>query len=109
MSLASEAEERLFNDLFSGYNRLIRPVKNNTETLVVEFGLTMSQLIDVVRLSAGRLCLWGPGVGGLPSRGIFYKIKVSFDKCQIGRPASVARTGHGVCRPFLRNIESHFV
>ncbi|XP_071794373.1 neuronal acetylcholine receptor subunit alpha-3-like [Asterias amurensis] len=45
--LASEAEERLFNDLFNGYNRLIRPVENNTERLSVEFGLTMSQLIDV--------------------------------------------------------------
>ena len=50
--LASEAEERLFNDLFNGYNRLIRPVENNTERLSVEFGLTMSQLIDVVSFNS---------------------------------------------------------
>ncbi|XP_072051067.1 LOW QUALITY PROTEIN: neuronal acetylcholine receptor subunit beta-4-like [Amphiura filiformis] len=44
---ASDAEEKLFHDIFLNYNRLIRPVQNNTEILNVEFGLTMSQLIDV--------------------------------------------------------------
>ena len=44
----SDAEEKLFKDLFFEYNRLIRPVENNTDILRVEFGLTMSQLIDVV-------------------------------------------------------------
>eukprot|EP00057_Strongylocentrotus_purpuratus_P008098 XP_011662572.1 PREDICTED: neuronal acetylcholine receptor subunit alpha-3 isoform X2 [Strongylocentrotus purpuratus] len=44
---SSEAEERLFTKLFYKYNRLIRPVENNSEVLDVNFRLTMSQLIDV--------------------------------------------------------------
>ncbi|XP_077989595.1 neuronal acetylcholine receptor subunit alpha-2-like [Glandiceps talaboti] len=44
---AADAEERLFNKLFQGYNRLIRPVVNNSEVLKVEFGLSISQLINV--------------------------------------------------------------
>ncbi|XP_071845612.1 acetylcholine receptor subunit alpha-like 1 isoform X2 [Apostichopus japonicus] len=44
---SSEKEEELFRKLFSNYNRLIRPVANNSDILDVSFGLTMSQLIDV--------------------------------------------------------------
>ena len=42
---------RLYDDLLkqSGYNKLIRPVEHNDDTLVVKMGLKMSQLIDVVR------------------------------------------------------------
>ena len=47
-SNASDAEAKLFAYLFTDYNRLIRPVHNNTDVINVEFGLTMSQLIDVV-------------------------------------------------------------
>ncbi|XP_070542901.1 neuronal acetylcholine receptor subunit alpha-2-like [Ptychodera flava] len=43
----ADAEERLFSKLFAGYNRLIRPVVNNSEILTVAFGLTISQLINV--------------------------------------------------------------
>ncbi|XP_071502940.1 neuronal acetylcholine receptor subunit alpha-3-like isoform X2 [Diadema antillarum] len=45
--LSSEAEARLFRHLFNKYNRLIRPVRNNSDVLNVNFSLTMSQLIDV--------------------------------------------------------------
>lgn len=48
---SSEKEEELFRKLFSNYNRLIRPVANNSDILDVSFGLTMSQLIDVVSTS----------------------------------------------------------
>jgi len=44
-------EKRLFNDLFGdarGYNRLERPVVNDSEALVVKFGLVLQQIIDVV-------------------------------------------------------------
>ena len=44
-------EKRLFNDLFGvvrGYNRLERPVINDSEALVVKFGLVLQQIIDVV-------------------------------------------------------------
>ena len=39
--------KRLYDDLLSNYNRLIRPVANNTEKLTVKLGLKLSQLIDV--------------------------------------------------------------
>ena len=39
--------KRLYDDLLSNYNRLIRPVSNDTETLTVKLGLKLSQLIDM--------------------------------------------------------------
>lgn len=41
---------RLYNDLLTNYNRLIRPVGNNTDRLTVKMGLSLSQLIEVVRI-----------------------------------------------------------
>ena len=39
--------KRLYDDLLSNYNSLIRPVPNNTQKLTVKLGLKLSQLIDV--------------------------------------------------------------
>ncbi|XP_043464842.1 acetylcholine receptor subunit beta-like 2 isoform X2 [Leptopilina heterotoma] len=39
--------KRLYDDLLSNYNRLIRPVHNNTETLTVWLRLKLSQLIEM--------------------------------------------------------------
>lgn len=44
--------KRLYDDLLSNYNRLIRPVGNNSDRLTVKMGLRLSQLIDVVILLA---------------------------------------------------------
>ena len=41
-------ERRLINDLMDKYNNLERPVFNETEPLVLTFGLTLQQIIDVV-------------------------------------------------------------
>lgn len=41
--------KRLYDDLLSNYNRLIRPVSNHTQTVLVKLGLRLSQLIDLVR------------------------------------------------------------
>jgi nicotinic acetylcholine receptor len=38
----------LINDLMDKYNNLERPVFNETEPLVLTFGLTLQQIIDVV-------------------------------------------------------------
>lgn len=49
--VANEANpdaKRLYDDILSNYNRLIRPVINNTETVTVWLGLKLSQLIEVV-------------------------------------------------------------
>jgi Neurotransmitter-gated ion-channel ligand binding domain len=40
--------KRLYEDLLTDYNRLIRPVGNNSDRLTVRLGLKLSQLIDVV-------------------------------------------------------------
>nr|XP_033795785.1 neuronal acetylcholine receptor subunit alpha-2 isoform X1 [Geotrypetes seraphini]XP_033795786.1 neuronal acetylcholine receptor subunit alpha-2 isoform X1 [Geotrypetes seraphini] len=41
------AEEHLFKDLFSDYNRWSRPVPNTSDIVIVKFGLSIAQLIDV--------------------------------------------------------------
>lgn len=46
--------KRLYDDLLSNYNRLIRPVSNNTETVLVKLGLRLSQLIDLVWMSCSE-------------------------------------------------------
>ena len=46
--------KKLYDDLLANYNRLIRPVANNTEKLTVKLGLKLSQLIDVVR--SAKIC-----------------------------------------------------
>ncbi|XP_032881979.1 neuronal acetylcholine receptor subunit alpha-2-like [Amblyraja radiata] len=43
----SQAEERLFKHLFTGYNRWSRPVANSSDAVIVNFGLSIAQLIDV--------------------------------------------------------------
>jgi len=50
VGLGSEDEVKLVNSLFEndGYNPLIRPVRNLSETVTVKFGLAMIQLINVV-------------------------------------------------------------
>jgi len=41
-------ERRLLDDLLENYNKLERPVINETEAVVLSFGLTLQQIIDVV-------------------------------------------------------------
>ncbi|KAM9341815.1 neuronal acetylcholine receptor subunit alpha-4b [Pholidichthys leucotaenia] len=43
----AHAEERLLQNLFANYNKLSRPVRNSTDTVLVHFGLSIAQLIDV--------------------------------------------------------------
>ena len=44
----AHAEERLLKKLFSGYNKWSRPVANISDAVLVHFGLSIAQLIDVV-------------------------------------------------------------
>ena len=48
IATANPDAKRLYDDLLSNYNRLIRPVGNNSDRLTVKLGLRLSQLIDVV-------------------------------------------------------------
>uniref|UniRef100_A0A8C8YGB7 Neurotransmitter-gated ion-channel ligand-binding domain-containing protein n=1 Tax=Prolemur simus TaxID=1328070 RepID=A0A8C8YGB7_PROSS len=43
----SEGAERLLKRLFSGYNKWSRPVANISDVVLVRFGLSIAQLIDV--------------------------------------------------------------
>lgn len=49
---ANPDAKRLYDDLLSHYNRLIRPVSNNSEVVTVRLGLHLSQLIDLVSISS---------------------------------------------------------
>jgi len=40
--------KRLYDDLLSNYNKLVRPVVNTSDVLKVRIKLKLSQLIDVV-------------------------------------------------------------
>jgi len=44
----SHAEDELFKTLFAGYNKWSRPVPNISDVVIVKFGLSIAQLIDVV-------------------------------------------------------------
>lgn len=46
----AHAEERLLQSLFINYNKLSRPVANISDVVLVHFGLSIAQLIDVVSL-----------------------------------------------------------
>lgn len=48
METRAHAEERLLKTLFSGYNKWSRPVANISDVVLVHFGLSIAQLIDVV-------------------------------------------------------------
>lgn len=44
--------KRLYDDLLSNYNKLVRPVVNTTDVLKVCIKLKLSQLIDVVSIKS---------------------------------------------------------
>jgi len=44
---SGQYERKLLNDLLSQYNKLERPVMNESDPVVLKFGLTLQQIIDV--------------------------------------------------------------
>ena len=46
--------KRLYDDLLSNYNKLVRPVANISETVTVHLKLKLSQLIAVVSQYLGK-------------------------------------------------------
>jgi nicotinic acetylcholine receptor len=54
VTIANPEAKRLYEELIKvrAYNKLIRPVKNNSEKLTVYLGLRLTQLLDVVRLKS---------------------------------------------------------
>lgn len=46
--IANQDSRRLYDDLIGGYNRLVRPVSNNSDKLTVYMSLKLTQILDVV-------------------------------------------------------------
>lgn len=60
-SLQGENQRRLYKDLMTDYNPLVRPVSNDSQTLTVHFGFSLMQIMDVVRklwLSTHLTCIY---------------------------------------------------
>lgn len=49
VSLQGPNAKRLYKDLMTSYNPMVRPVANDSESISVKFGVTLRQIIDVVR------------------------------------------------------------
>lgn len=49
---SSKGEDRLFRRLFRRYNQFIRPVENVSDPVTVEFEVSISQLVKVVRVDS---------------------------------------------------------
>ena len=47
----SDAEHKLFSVIFSNYNQYIRPVENVSDPVIVQFEVSMSQLVKVVSIA----------------------------------------------------------
>jgi len=47
LNMGNPDAKRLYDDLLSNYNKLVRPVQNTTDPLTVRIKLKLSQLIDV--------------------------------------------------------------
>ncbi|XP_075874773.1 neuronal acetylcholine receptor subunit alpha-7-like isoform X2 [Nelusetta ayraudi] len=47
VSLQGPNAKRLYKDLMAGYNSMVRPVANESESISVKFGVTLRQIIDV--------------------------------------------------------------
>ncbi|XP_032874694.1 neuronal acetylcholine receptor subunit non-alpha-3-like [Amblyraja radiata] len=47
MKFLAEMEDTLLKNLFLGYQKWERPVRNRNDTIRVKFGLEISQLVDV--------------------------------------------------------------
>lgn len=50
VSCGNPDAKRLYDDLLSNYNKIVRPVVNNSDVLTVRIKLKLSQLIDLVSL-----------------------------------------------------------
>ena len=46
--MGGSAERRLLEDLMNYYQKLERPVANESEAVELKFGLTLQQIMDVV-------------------------------------------------------------
>lgn len=53
-AMANPDAGRLYSDLLSNYNRLIRPVSKHTEIVTIKLGLRLSQIVDLVSTGSSK-------------------------------------------------------
>ncbi len=82
----SEAEHRLFSVIFSSYNQYIRPVENVSEPVVVQFEVSMSQLVKVVSGCGWFILVLRLGQTLVMSLGVFHSSS--------GAPESLTSLSH---------------
>lgn len=46
--MESPDRKRLLDELLTNYNKLVRPVKNSSDTMLVKFKIQLTQILDVV-------------------------------------------------------------
>lgn len=73
----SEAEHRLYAALFESYNQFVRPVKNASDPVIIQFEVSMSQLVKVVstRPAPARAPPGGGRAGAAPDTPLFSRMK----------------------------------
>ena len=54
-SLGGSHERRLLNDLMTNYQKLERPVADESQAVTLKFGLTLQQILDVVKIKIRSL------------------------------------------------------
>lgn len=69
VSLQGPHQRSLLKNLLKDYNRMERPVANDSQPLTVVFTLSLIQIMDVVSLFAGMLPRFDPLQGAANPRG----------------------------------------
>lgn len=86
MAIASEAEHRLFERLFEDYNEIIRPVANVSDPVIIQFEVSMSQLVKVVSAGSQAMAMGGGASGrGFPRTSLLFEFTVHFLSLLLGR------------------------
>ena len=75
--------KRLYDDLLSNYNKLVRPVVNVTDAVTVKLKLKLSQLIDVVSWNWFDKSFWLDILGILARKWWLIWLLISFRICEI--------------------------
>lgn len=71
----SEAEHRLYAALFKNYNQFVRPVKNVSDPVIIQFEVSMSQLVKVVSTRPPGAPAGQGRAGTVPDAALFYRTK----------------------------------
>lgn len=71
----SDAEHRLYAALFKNYNQFVRPVKNVSDPVIIQFEVSMSQLVKVVSTRPAGAPAGLGRAGAVPDAVLFYRTK----------------------------------